>query len=71
MHRCVVKPFLSGANEALKPNTNLAVTSEAEQLGEALQEVTLAVVYFLILCFRSPFVRSATRHESIVKKLRS
>lgn len=40
MHRCVVKSGLSGASEALKPNTNLAVTTEAEQLGDALEEVT-------------------------------
>lgn len=38
VHRCVVKSALSGANEASKPNTNLAVTSEAEQLGDALEE---------------------------------
>ncbi|XP_067054546.1 epithelial splicing regulatory protein 1-like isoform X2 [Acropora muricata] len=38
VHRCVVKSGLSGANEALKPNTNLAVSTEAEQLGDALEE---------------------------------
>lgn len=45
VHRCVVKSDLSGANEASKPTTNSPVTSEAEQLDEALEEVTLPLVY--------------------------
>jgi len=45
VHRCVVKSGLSGANEALKqPTTKSPVTTEAEQLGEALEEVTLPLV---------------------------
>ncbi|XP_020603287.1 epithelial splicing regulatory protein 1-like isoform X1 [Orbicella faveolata] len=39
VHRCVVKSGLSGANDALKqPTAKSPVTTEAEQLGEALEE---------------------------------
>ncbi|XP_027051979.1 epithelial splicing regulatory protein 1-like isoform X2 [Pocillopora damicornis] len=39
VHRCVVKSGLSGANEALKQPTNKSlVTSEAQQLGDALEK---------------------------------
>lgn len=40
-----MKAGLSGVNEALKSTTNSTVTSEAELLDEALDEVTLLLVY--------------------------